>query len=125
MNISRFSKQRLETLFKTEHVSEEYSLPLFNYLVHGFKPGSFWESVLANDFLGAMMSSHPSNQIVHLKYASSWISHRMPPIAVGSYEKVDNWLKLSEDERRTILEECELIYTSKEDTWLALTEVEQ
>jgi predicted Fe-S protein YdhL (DUF1289 family) len=49
----------------------------------------------------------------------------MPPIAVGSYEKVDNWLKLSEDERRTILEECELIYTSKEDTWLALTEVEQ
>jgi hypothetical protein len=125
MNISRFSKQRLETLFKTEHVSEEYSLPLLNYLIHGLKPGSFWESVLANDFLGAMMSIHPSNQIVHLKYASIWISHRMPPIAVGSYEKVDNWLKLSEDERRTILEECELIYTSKEDTWLALTEVEQ
>ena len=125
MNISRFSKQRLETLFKTEHVSEEYSLPLVNYLIHGLKPGSFWESVLANDFLGAMMSIHPSNQIVHLKYASIWISHRMPPIAVGSYEKVDNWLKLSEYERRTILEECELIYTSKEDTWLALTEVEQ
>jgi len=125
MNISRFSKQRLETLFKTEYVSAEYSLPLFNYLVHGFKPGSFWESVLANDFLGAMRSIHPSNQIVHLKYASIWISHRMPLIAVGSYENVDNWLKLSEDERRTILEECELIYTSKEDTWLALTEVEQ
>jgi len=125
MNISRFSKQRLETLFKTEHVSEEYSLPLFNYLVHGFKPGSFWESVLANDFFDAMRSSHPSNQIVHLKYATRWIYYYAPDVAIGSYEKVDNWLKLSEDERRTILEECELIYTSKEDTWLALTEVEQ
>jgi hypothetical protein len=97
-------------------VDKDFADPIYNYLVHGFNPGSFFTSVLANDFMDAMSRSHPANTIPALKKLVSFIVNEMPHgITHGSYEVVDAWTKLSAEERRKILEECKLIFTEKEE----------
>lgn len=117
MNISPVSQHKLTNLFKYWHVQDEYAAPLYNYLVYGFSPGSFWTSVLANNFVDAMLHSHPNNSVNGLKEASRFIVNKMPVGCWGSYENVNNWLKLSEGQRRTVLEHCGLIYTPEQETW--------
>jgi predicted Fe-S protein YdhL (DUF1289 family) len=39
---------------------------------------------------------------------------------MGSYERVRTWMKLSDSERRKILEDSKLIYTEEEETWMIL-----
>lgn len=123
MQISAHSKKLIMDSFHSCAVSEEFSTPLFNYLVHGLEPGGFWSAALANDFMGVMLHSHPSNEIVHLKYAVSWIRYTMPPEAYGSYVQVRIWLcEFTEEDRRGILEKAKLIYTPEEETWMVLKE---
>ena len=96
-------------------VPKEFADPMFNYLVHGYSPGSCFTSVLANDFASAISRSHPSNTIEALKTLVGWIRDTMPIEAYGSYEKVSGWSRINPEQRRIILEHNNLIFTSKEE----------
>jgi hypothetical protein len=93
---------------------------MINYLIYGMAPGSFFTSVLANDFMGAMAHSHPSNSIPDLKNLTGWINDAMPPEAYSSYTTVKLWLDMDLDTRRSILESHRLIMTTKEEVWAIL-----
>lgn len=120
MNITVFSRDRLYKTFKQWDVPTDFADPMANYLVYGYEPGSCFTAVLANDFVGAIRSSHPSNTVEAFKALAGWLYSHVPPQAYGSYERVRAWLDLDADERRAILEHNRLIYTAKEETWLAL-----
>ena len=122
MNLSKHSKERFNETFKYYMVDDEYSQSIYNYLVYGLEPGSFWASVFANDFINAMMTSHMANKIPNLKNAARWIYFKMPDPAFGSYDAVNQWLNMPDDERRTFLEKKELIYTPEKETWMILKE---
>ena len=120
MNITVFSRDRLYKTFTQWDVPTDFADPMANYLVYGYEPGSCFTAVLANDFVGAIRSSHPSNTVEAFKALAGWLYSHVPPQAYGSYERVRAWLDLDADERRAILEYNRLIYTAKEETWLAL-----
>ena len=118
MNISVYSRNRLYATFKLW--DGDFADPIANYLVYGYEPGSCFTAVLANDFLRAVACSHPSNTIEAFKALAGWIREYMPKQACGSYANVSAWIALSPEARRTVLEKHRLIYTPKEETWVAL-----
>ena len=120
MIITHYSRSRLYATFKEWEVPQDFADPMANYLVYGYEPGSCFTAVLANDFIGAIRSSHPSNTVKAFKSLAGWVYSPVPPQAYGSYERVRAWLDLDADERRAILEHNRLIYTAQEETWLAL-----
>lgn len=120
MKLSDYSKKKFKDSMGLWKVADDYADPMFNYLVHGFSPGSFFTAVLANNFYDAMARSHPSNTITALKGLTGWIRDCMPREAYGSYLQVEEWLKMTEEERRAILELNNLVYSSKQETWLAV-----
>ena len=120
MIITHYSRSRLYATFKEWEVPQDFADPMANYLVYGYEPGSCFTAVLANDFIGAIRSSHPSNTVKAFKSLAGWVYSHVPPQAYGSYERVRAWLDLDADERRAILEHNRLIYTAQEETWLAL-----
>lgn len=120
MNITVFSRNRMYRTFNHWEVPGDFADPVANYLIYGYHPGSCFSAVLANDFIGAIRSSHPSNTVEAFKALAGWIHNHLPPQAYGSYDRVDAWCKFGPAERRAILEHNSLIYTAKEETWLAL-----
>jgi hypothetical protein len=124
MNITKLSKQRLTVSATRWTVAREYFDPLFNYLVYGFEPGSFWTAVLANDFARAVQHSHPSNDIPALKNVVGWMTNCFPDEAYGDYDKIGSWLQLDAIQRRMLLEEASLVYTEQEEIMLALKGVQ-
>lgn len=120
MNLTKHSRSRLMITANRWTVPREYFDPLYNYLVHGFEPGSFWVAVLANDWHRAISSSHPSNTIEHLKMTSGWIHDAFPVESYGGYKNIKSWMDLDAIDRRMILEECRLIYTEQEEIMLGL-----
>lgn len=124
MKLSKYSKNKLlETLAQYE-VPKEYADPVFNYLVHGYHPGGFWNAVFANDFMGAMARSHPANTIVALKKTVSWMmNHLINGTTHGSYEVVDAWLKKNPAERREVLEALGLVYSEQSEIVMILKDV--
>jgi hypothetical protein len=88
---------------------------MLNYLVYGYKPGSCFSAVLANDFFRAIASSHPSNTVEAFKALAGWILDVFPAEARGSYQAVDQWCQLDAVTRRAILERQGLIYTEQEE----------
>jgi len=121
MKLSDHSKQRLRETFTEWGVDElDYMGPMYEYLINGFEPGSFFTAVLANDFMSAAQHSHPANTIPALKKLAGWITTYMPGQAWGSYDNVKDWLALADHERREILEQHHLIYTTKEEVMLIL-----
>ena len=115
MNITKLSRNRMMESATRWTVAREYFDPLYNYLVYGFEPGSFWTAVLANDFFSAMSHSHPSNSIPHLKHVVGWIRDSFPVNSYGNYHLVKDWLELEAIDRRLYLEEARLIYTEQEE----------
>jgi hypothetical protein len=101
-------------------VSKYFADPMYNYLVHGFSPGGFFTSVLANDFHSAIARSHPSNTINACKSLGGWILDCAPRESHGSYDAVSNWCSLPSKARRQILEEYGLIYTEEKEVWMTL-----
>lgn len=101
--------------FATWSVPKDFADPFFNYLVHGYTPGSCFTSVLANDFVSAVSRSHPANTIEAFKALVGWMRDTMPTEAYGSYEKVADWTALNPEQRRIILEKRNLVFTSKEE----------
>lgn len=120
MKLSSYSQHRLATTFSKWQVDKDFADPMYNYLVHGFNPGSFFTSVLANDFMASVAHSHPGNTMVALKALVGWMNDCMPTDAYGSYTAVSEWCKLDDDYRRYCLEQHQLIYTTKEETWKIL-----
>ena len=106
--------------FSHWNVPRDFAEPIYNYLVFGYYPGSCFTSVLANDFLGAMFRSHPSNTVDGFKKLAGWMTDTIPKQAQGSYGAVEDWIKLSSAERKTILELNQLIYNSEEESWMIL-----
>jgi hypothetical protein len=120
MKLNEYSSNKLRKNAKEWFVSEDHFGVLYNYLVFGFNPGSFWTSVLANNFMNAISHSHPSNSIADLKNTIHWIISHFPLDSFGSYEKVTAWLELPELDRRKQLEDAKMIYTTKEELVLTL-----
>jgi len=120
MKLSEHSRNRLLHSFSLWDVPQEYSQHVYDYLVNGFHPGGFYTAVFANDFVSAMVSSHPGNRIDPLKNLAGWMLNHMPVQARGSYDAVGTWLRMSPEDRRMILEQCNLIYTTKDEMWLVL-----
>lgn len=116
MKLANLSKYKLYKSMSEYEVPKDYADPIYNYLVHGFEPGSFFTSVLANDFMGAITRSHPGNTIAALKNLVSWIvNHLENGVEYGSYDAVESWCKTPEDDRRSLLEHLGLIYTGEEE----------
>lgn len=120
MNLTSYSRNRLLDTFAKWNVPKDYADPMYNYLVHGYSPGGFFTSVLANDFHGAIARSHPSNSIEALKHLGGWIMDCAPRECHGSYKAVSNWCYLQSFSRRKILEESGLIYTEEREVWMSL-----
>ena len=115
MRLSYHSKNKLMQTFATWAVPKDFADPFFNYLVHGYTPGSCFTSVLANDFASAVSRSHPANTIEAFKALVGWMRDNIPEEAYGSYEKVAMWAELNSEHRRAILEKHNLVFTSKEE----------
>lgn len=120
MKLAECSKEKFYSTFENWRVDVEFAEPIFNYLVYGFSPGSFFSAVLANDFRKAVGSSHPSNTVTAMKALVGWIGDHAPHKSWGSWEAVKQWEAMPEAERRELLEYRNLIYTEKEETWQAL-----
>lgn len=123
MNITKFSRNRMMESAAQWTVPREYFDPLFNYLVYGFAPGSFWSAVLANDFMRAIQHSHPGNSFPHLKHVVGWIRDSFPRSAHGDYDTVILWQDLEPTQRRQILEKHNLIYSEQDEVIMALKNV--
>lgn len=120
MKLAKCSEDRFWATFELWRVPDELAEPIFNYLVHGWNPGSFYSAVLANDFGRAVQSSHPSNSIPALKTLVGWLRDHAPQASWGSWGNLQAWEQLSDAERRAQLEVKRLIYTEKEETWQTL-----
>ena len=120
MNITVYSRNRLYETFSNWDVPRDFADPMANYLVYGYEPGSCFTAVLANDFMQAMLSSHPVNTVESFKALVGWMRDTMPIESYGSYLAVKHWLKLDEEDRRRILENHRVIYRSKEEVWMTL-----
>lgn len=120
MNLTKFSNYRLAKTADQWSVDPEYFDHMYNYLVHGFSPGSFFTSLLANDALGAISRCHPLNSVQALKNLASWIQDSFPADSFGSYPKVHAWLDLTEADRRLRLEQANLIFSEQQEIIVAL-----
>ena len=120
MKLTDYSRNRLLATFHKWDVPRDFADPMYNYLVHGYSPGGFFTSVLANDFHSAIARSHPSNSIEALKHLGGWVIDCAPRECHGSYDAVSNWCYLQPAARRQILEEYGLVYTEEREVWMAL-----
>jgi hypothetical protein len=116
MEISKYSKARIMQSAVEWEVDKEYFDPIYNYLVHGFEPGSFYSALLANDMFRAMACSHPANSVLALKKLTAWIRSTMGyDVFWGSKEVVDNWIKMPDSQRREKLELLRLVFPEKDE----------
>ena len=120
MKLTNYSRNLLLASFAKWDVAGDFAKPMYNYLVHGYNPGSFFTSVLANDFHGAIARSHPANTIPALKQLGGWITDCAPREAHGGYDTVSNWCYLPPKARRQILEEYGLVYTEQQEIMMTL-----
>jgi hypothetical protein len=120
MKLTAHSRNRLMQTFAKWDVPLDIAETFYNYLVWGFRPGSCFEAVLANDFARAIASSHSANTVNTFKSLVGWINEHCPQPARGSYKQVLFWSSCDEEQRRSILEEHGLIWTSKEEVMLIL-----
>jgi hypothetical protein len=120
MKLTNYSRNLLLETFRKWDVPKDFADPMYNYLVHGYSPGGFFTSVLANDFHGAISRSHPANSIEALKHLGGWIMDCAPRECHGSYDAVSNWCYLPPAARRQILEKYDLVYTEEREVWMAL-----
>ena len=120
MKLTAYSRNRILETLKHWDVPKDFAEPMYNYLVFGFSPGSCFSAVLANDFNGAIRSSHPANTIEAFKHLTGWIQDAVPLEARGNYGVVLRWTLLDAAERRSILEEHRLVYSEQDEIMLTL-----
>ena len=120
MNLTVYSQNCIRGTFANWNVPKDFADPMHHYLIYGYQPGSCFTAILANDFIGAVRHSHPANTVEALKALAGWLNECCPKEAYGSYDKVDAWCDMPWAMRRPILEKQGLVYTSKEEVWMAL-----
>ena len=120
MNLTVYSRNCIRKTFADWEVPRDFADPMYNYLVYGYQPGSCFTAVLANDFIGAIRSSHPANTVEAFKALAGWINECCPKVAQGNYDKVEAWCDMTSAMRRPILEKHRIVYTEKEEVWMAL-----
>ncbi len=120
MNITVYSWNLLKESCERWSVPRDFADPMLNYLVYGYSPGSCFYAVLANDWRGAIGSSHSMNSVEAFKALTGWIHNDFPAEARGSYQAVDQWCQLDAVVRRAILERQGLIYTQHEEVFKIL-----
>jgi len=120
VTLTKFSRNRMILSATRWTVPRDYFDPLYNYLVHGYEPGSFWSAVLANDFMRAVQSSHPGNKVDALKHTVGWIQDSFPQESYGNIFMVEDWIRRSGHDRRMLLESARMIYTEQEEIMMTL-----
>lgn len=120
MYLSTINKQRIQSSFEYWGLTKDFSDPLYHYLVFATSPGGFFTSLLANDCMTALGKSHPANSLEMLKNIAGWVINYMPKEAWGTYEKVEHWKSLNDEQRQRILEDTGLILTPQKETWATL-----
>ncbi len=120
MNITKINRNYVIDGARTWKVDREYFDPIYNYLVLGYDPGSFFTALLANDAMGAIQRSHPGNKIPNLKNLVGWIQDRAPRESFGDYKKVYAWTKLPAEDRRKILEDRRFLLDEKTEVMMVL-----
>jgi len=70
-----------------------------NYLIHGYMPGGFLTSVLANDLYMAVGRADHWNKD-RLPQIVNEVLYKMPSVSWGSYAAVNDWCK-DKDHRRS------------------------
>ena len=121
MKLTKYSKDKLYRSFDQYAVDKDYADPIYNYLVFGHEPGSFFTALLANDFMGAISHSHPANTISALKNLVIWIINELPEgVIFGSREVVNTWLSITDAHRRAVLEHHKLIYSEFDEVVMVL-----
>lgn len=94
---------------------------LWNYYSRGLHPGSFVESVLANDMYCAMAHCHPSNNIQSIKMLCGWVrDYGLHGVASGDWSTVHKWTKLNQRTRLDHLVRHGLAYSSEQEVCLVL-----
>lgn len=122
MKLAECSHKKFWATFEHWRVDKDFADPIYNYLVHGWNPGSFFTALLANDFRRSVQTSHPANTVNAMKALVGWIGDHAPQISYGNYELVRAWETMPVADRRKQLEMRKLIYTEKEETWQILKE---
>ena len=120
MKLTPYSRNKILKTFEHWRVPKDFAEPMYNYLVHGFNPGSCFSAVLANDFARAMLASHPANTVEAFKALANWVADVVPREARGSFNNVGVWCSLPTSTRRSILEDHEIILTEAEEVWMTL-----
>jgi hypothetical protein len=69
-----------------EHIAHSFE----NYLIHGFSPGGFVTSILANDIFLAVGRADGINR-QFIPQIVNWIIFNMPPESIGSYQAIEDW----------------------------------
>jgi hypothetical protein len=114
------TKQHLEPMYDSFngtygwHVPNEWQTEIINYLVHGFTPGSFHMALFANNLYDAVVRSHLMNDWESIMQFGKWILNKAPYQSFGSYNRVEEWLALSAEERHDILVSKKLLLTDEE-----------
>ena len=121
MEISKYSRFRIMESAAKWEVSRDYFDPIYNYLIHGFSPGSFFTAVLENDFFKAMASSHPANTVPALKNLTGWIRSLMGHgIFWGGPAAVEQWINFTPAQRREQLELLNLVFSEQDEIVMIL-----
>ena len=120
MKLTVYSQNRIRETFSKWGVPKDFADPMYNYLIYGYPPGSCFGAILANDFIGAVRHSHPANTVDVLKALTGWMADTLPTSIYGSYRKVNAWCDMTAAMRRPILEQHHIVYTEKEEVWMAL-----
>jgi hypothetical protein len=121
MNLGNYSRVKILTTANKWEVPREYVDSIYGYLVYGLDPGSFFTSLLANDFFNAMAHSHPGNNVLALKNMTNWIrSLNGEKVFWGSYSVVKKWTKTPEQDRRKKLEELGIIFSEQDEILMIL-----
>jgi len=120
MNLTVYSQNRIRETFARWDVPEDFADPMYNYLVYGYQPGSCFTAILANNFIDAIRHSHYQNTVEAFKSLAGWMVDTLPVSIYGSYDKVDAWCDMPAAMRRPVLENHHLVYTEKQEVWMAL-----
>lgn len=122
MEAIKYSRGKfIGTMYSWDVTSLDYIEPIYNYLVYGFSPGSFFTSMLANDAVGMLVRSHPANSIPELMSLAKWIvDYLTDSPAFGSYEAVAEWQRLDEKTRREFLVSKRLMYTEEDELLMTI-----
>jgi hypothetical protein len=123
MELGEHSKNRIKNSLHHWRVCKDFADPMYNYLVYGFEPGSFFVGWYAND-ASSIIRSHPANTVESLKDLTKWMLNCMPREAKGSHENVRKWLSMKDADRRKVLEDWKLVYSEHDELMLILSNVQ-